>query len=268
MTAIPLQRTPDPDDPETFVWEIDAEIDGATVRLVLDTGALQTELVGEVVTDTVTRGVFGSGRRGRRRVGSIRLGGHVLTDRTIGVVPLGSTAGRPLLGLDVLATVPFLLRSSTDELLIDRPAPDTTMPLRRDPQGHRRLRLTVPGTDLAIWAVLDTGAGITVLDSTLLQRFPALFSNVGASVGIDATGTAVRTPTSTIAAARLDAGGANGVDIAAHRVAFTDLHAATGHLAEPVEVILGTPALVQHDWWFDLARNRWAVLMATTREIA
>lgn len=123
--------------------------------------------------------------------------------------------------------------------------------LNRHASGH-------PQADL-IWssyrtrAVVDTGAGITVMDDSIARDHPELFTEHSTAPGIDATGSVVQTPTAMVVDCQL-----HNMVLGAHRVAFTHLLEATAHLDEPLEVILGTPAIDQLDWWWDLPNDQWA----------
>jgi hypothetical protein len=255
-SVVPLRTVADTDDPESFTWELIAQVDGTEMSMVLDTGKARTQLVGDHKGDpSISRGVLGGATVSSRRVGAMRVGAHTVHDLLVDVVPPEAPGARSLLALDVLARQVFELSPARGTLSWGTSPPELTWGVHRDPTGHARVRVAVPHSDFDVWAVLDTGAGITIVDRELADTHRALFERHGHALGTDASGTTVPTPTAYMSPCRLgDA--SSGVDLGAQRVAFTSLAQATSHLDEPVHMILGTPALSQAGWWFDYAAGR------------
>lgn len=226
--------------------------------MCLDTGTPRSQLVDQAARESAedayaeSRGVLGSGRSRRVRLNSLEVGGLSFDDLEVDLVPPDQAGARALLGLDVLGRRPFAFWPRQGRLVWEDEPPDTPRSLSVDGAGHLRLTVMWPG--LTVRAVLDTGAGITVIDTDLAERWPQLFTGHGSAPGTDATGTTARTPTATVARGRLE----DDLLLVPHRVAFTGLRAATAHLTEPIEVILGTPAIDGFDWWLDIPGRRWA----------
>ncbi|GAA1139983.1 aspartyl protease family protein [Ornithinicoccus hortensis] len=263
MSVVLVARVPDEEDPLSWTWSVRVAIAQSREgpwweeTMCLDTGSPRTQLVdrsssGDGGGYAESRGVLGSGRSRSARLGGLEFGGVRVSDLEVELVPPEQPGARALLGLDVLGREPFTFRPREGVLVCgdDPPGPTHRLPL--DDTGHLRIPVSWPG--LSVNAVLDTGAGITVVDTALADRVPQLFTDHGSAPGTDATGTTVQTPTATIVEGRL----ADDLLLAPHRIAFTDLRAATAHLTEPVEVILGTPAIDLFDWWLDVPGRRWA----------
>lgn len=264
MSVVPVTRVPDEDDPLSWTWSVPVEIAVARggpwqeLTMCLDTGAPRSQLVEQPTGEPgeraygVTRGVLGSGRSRRAGLECLRLGGLRVTGLDVDIVPPDQPSARGLLGLDVLGRRAFSFRPREGNLVWEDDPPGPTQPLLLDDTGHLRVPVSWPG--LSVSAVLDTGAGITVVDTALAGQLPQLFADHGSAPGQDATGTTVQTPTATVVEGRL--GG--DLKVPPHRVAFTPLRAATAHLPEPLDVILGTPAIDAFDWWLDVPGRRWA----------
>ena len=65
------------------------------------------------------------------------------------------------------------------------------MTLDRGPRGHPLLDLRWP--DVTGRAVFDTGAGITVVDTSFVRAHPDLFTHAGQTTGTDSAGEHVTT---------------------------------------------------------------------------
>lgn len=171
-------------------------------------------------------------------------------------VPAAGPGARNLLGLDVLRRHSCLLDVDRKLLTLDaQPDPVTfgsLMPLYLDDVGHAYIDVIIGGDSMS--AVWDTGAGITVVDCTLVERHPDLFEKVAPTDGTDAAGNSQQTLTYRMAPVTI-----GGVSLAEQKVAAVDLSAANATLDRPMDVILGYPALRQAIWFIDFPRRRWAL---------
>lgn len=126
------------------------------------------------------------------------------------------------------------------------------MPLYLDEVGHAYLDVVMGSvTASAVW---DTGAGITVVDTSLIAQHPELFDEVEPTRGIDGVGQTQQTPTYIMGPVSIA-----GVSFEAQKIAAVDLTAANARLARPMDLILGYPTLRQATWFMDFPRHQWAL---------
>lgn len=266
-TVVPVRRVHDEDDPLSWTWSVPVDLTAAVgsarreVELVLDTGALRSQLVDDATVQEFrgaervagrSHGALGSAATQRVRVARLALGVVEVTDLEIDLVPPDLPGARSLVGLDLLRQRAFALHPQAGRLVWGGTAAREAQPLHLDSTGHLRVAMTWPG--LTVSAVLDTGAGVTVVDSGLAERHPGLFRGHGSAPGTDVTGTTVQTTTATVRSGTIG----DAIPLGPHRVAFTPLVEATAHLDQPLQVILGAPAIHQLDWWFDLPNGYFA----------
>lgn len=258
---IPLLVHADADDPDCAEVSVDGSVAGRPYRFVLDTGARSTH----VVADEFTAGLADEGVRDSAGVFATRTDTAVtLPDVCVGatppmtlstavLLPASQPGARNLLGMDFLRHYQchFLFDRRLLLLAVSESA-GATLALHTDDAFHPYVDA---GWDRAgASCVWDSGAGITVVDRGFRQQNEGLFEPAGVSVGTDATGTQVRTPTYLMAPVRI-----GGELFASHRVAEVDLSVANRTLERPMDVLLGWTTLRQANWLFDFPARRWAV---------
>ncbi|MFI6814727.1 aspartyl protease family protein [Nonomuraea sp. NPDC050328] len=257
MISVPLLLEPDPDDPEFVSLFVDGAIDGRPYRLLLDTGAAQTEVVADAFTSTLetvgskhASGVFGACADDLVVLRRFSIGPIEKSDLT---VARSAGANRcNLVGMDFLGDTTLVVDFARSEVgFAPGGSLPTHWPLRRSPRGHPYLDLAFPGvTGQACW---DTGAAVTVVSTDFLARNGSLFTPAGTTVGTDSTGASQETPMYRMAAATV-----GGITLAAHTVAAAPLP------QDPMrmDVLLGYPALRQYNWTMDFPLNRWSAVPA------
>ena len=124
--------------------------------------------------------------------------------------------------------------------------------LDRDAAGHCFVPVTWPG-GLVARACIDTGAAITVVDARFAAQHPELLRDQRTSVGRGNGGIQVETPTFT-----LEPYSIGGITFEPHSVAVVEIPLG----AEPTELILGYPSLVQAVWTLDLGADTWSIAAA------
>lgn len=102
--------------------------------------------------------------------------------------------------------------------------------------------------------LLDTGAGMTIVNLEFVNKHPDLFQNAGRSVGIDATGAELETPMFLMEAPR----------IGDHvfpplKVAGVDLSHVNTTIDIPMDFILGYNAFSKANWLFDFPEKKWKI---------
>lgn len=107
-----------------------------------------------------------------------------------------------LLGMDVLKghCCHFLFDSETLVVEATREV-DGMRPLQMDDVSHPYVE--VSWANVTAYSVWDSGSGITIVDQAFWLKHPDLFEEAGTSVGTDATGNQVETPTFVMAEAEI-----------------------------------------------------------------
>lgn len=252
----------DPDEAEAAEVYVDGHIDGRAYRFLLDTGAARTG----VITDDYTAafepvgtdhssGVFAPASSDLITVSSISLGPIARRRFTIARAPAGHGV-KNLIGMDLLSAHRCLFCFDEQRVVVDPDAvPDDSLafePLFLDPRLHPYV--DVRFGDRVARAVWDTGASITVVDSSFIDAHPAFFAQAGQSTGTDATGAQMESGLFVMSAAVI-----GGHLSAPHRVAAVDLSRLNATLDVPMHLILGYSTLRQARWLFDFPGRKWAV---------
>lgn len=258
MSTLPLIVEPDPDDPGCASLFVDGAISGRLCRFLLDTGAARTQVLEGVIGESATRegkdassGVFATRPQRLATIEDLVIGPLRLPALEVAVADPAAPNAEPLLGMDVLRSARLDLRLSEQTLSFAGSEQRAWYPLRFDRRVHPYT--DVRWGDVTAAAVIDTGAGITIVDRTFAEGHPEFIRPVGTSVGTDATGASVETPTVMIAAPQIA-----GVTIPPHRGAVVDLSAANATLDEPMDLIVGYTTLAYGDWTLDFPNRRWA----------
>ncbi len=198
----------------------------------------------------VGRGVFGMALSHETADLPVRFAGRDLGVLRVDVVTPDQPGHGDLLGQDVLSRYRCEYRLGDGLLILDGEAPRTSQEVFLDAGSHVYAELRWPSGTTA-QGVLDTGASVTVVDSTFLEHHGDLFVPDGFSQGTDATGETVATAMMTMAPMTL-----LGSPFASSKVAVVDLFAANTDLERPMDLIVGWPILSQGAFCVDhLART-------------
>lgn len=253
MTTVPLHMDPDPDDPELWLPFVDGAIDGRPHRFLLDTGAAKTRILADpaiaalpVVGTRQSHGVFGAMTDELVMLTSLELGPIAISDLTV----VRTTNGdRPsLVGMDALGGMAMVLDLGQARVEFvasgSRPA---SWPMRRSPNGQPFLEPDFSGVAaLACW---DTGASVTLVNTSFYEANEELFTPIGTSIGTDAAGHSQETPMYLMAACTV-----GGITLAGHKVATVPLP----QDPMPMDMVLGYPAIRQYVWTMDYPLSRWS----------
>lgn len=264
MTTVELVIEADPDEPTCATVMVDATVFGVPYRFIVDTGAGTTTLVGDELTrilptagQLTSAGLFATTTEARATVSDLRLGELPALSVDVLVTGQDQEGARNLLGMNVLGgyrcRFQFLDSPPTLQLsTTTTPAANGEETLMIGPHGQPFVSLTWPDgtTARALW---DSGAGITVIDTTFHDEHPLLFEAVGDATGTDSTGTQMSTPTCRVAAAR-----AGGLTLAPHVAAVLDLTPTNTAEGPRTDLILGYPGLSQANWVLDFPARRWS----------
>ncbi len=158
-----------------------------------------------------------------------------------------------LLGLDVLAAQPLVLRPARAELRLGVLDDASSRDWHSLPGTGRHPHVDVIWGDLRVLAVWDTGASASIVDPRLVRENPQLFSAPRAVTGRDASGAVVTGDMVTMAPCTI-----GGRDFAASQAAVVPLTALRDVDGRPVDMIVGWPLIGSADWILDFPGRRWA----------
>ncbi|MBG6218609.1 hypothetical protein IWX75_003096 [Arthrobacter sp. CAN_A6] len=259
-THLPLDVVPDEDDPLCATVWVTVEVGEDRIPFVLDSGARRSQVRADlasnwpVLSEDKSYTVFSERRSLYVTAPPLRLGELLIEDLEVSRALDDAVGAHNLLGLDVLRHHSCILNLAEKTLTLDGPTDTTgaTMPLYLDDVGHAYLDVVVESeTASAVW---DTGAGITVVDTSLIAQHPQMFYQVDPTSGTDGAGQTQQTPTYIMGPVTTA-----GVSFEAQKVAAVDLSAANATLDRPMDLILGYPALNQATWYMDFPRRQWTL---------
>jgi hypothetical protein len=263
MNKIDLIIEQDEEDIEAAEVLVDVKIGTRPYRFLLDTGAARTCVVYDSYTSTFeslrksdSSGVFAKSSDDLITIPSLDLGPISKKNLTVSRVTGNSPGMRNLVGMDVLKDFRCHFLFQESRVLIDPIGVAESVgnfhELMYDHKFHPYVDVSLGSASAkAVW---DTGAGITVVDASFIEKHPAYFEEVGRSHGTDATGYSVETPMFIMAASTIG----NSL-FPPHKVAAVDLSQVNSTVEIPMDMILGYSTLSRADWLFDFPGKRWAI---------
>lgn len=249
------------DDPGTSLMMVDGAIDGRPYRFLLDTGAATTCIAFDdytaqfpVVGHKRSSGVFGSSEDDLITVPSLTIGPIEKRDFRMARLPAGAGGRGNLIGMDVLKDTCWFFEFDQSRALAMQDPEGISDPawedLWLDAKSHPYVQVAVGGSSFdAVW---DTGAGVTVVDESVLAMHPARFHPAGKSSGKDSSGVTLETDMWMMEGLML-----GGMLVPPHKVATVDLSHVNANLARPMGLILGFTTLILWSWWMDFPGSRW-----------
>jgi hypothetical protein len=241
---LPLIIEPDEDEPDFASVMVDATIAGRPYRLMLDTGAGQTDLD----ADDYTRGLTPVGEDSSAGVFGVPVVYPVvtITDLAVGSlrvaalnVRLCERAAGGLLGMDVLGRYRCHFRLGARMLNVEpSPGAELENELLMDRRGHAYIEVHWPGASgRALW---DTGSGPTIVNRDFWLGHPGLFEQIGMLEGTDAGGERAETPLLLMAESVIGQRA-----FGRHKAVAVDLSPVNSSADYPMDLILGYPTLRQ-----------------------
>ncbi len=262
MGELILIIQPDADEVDAAEVLVDGRIGGRPYRFLLDTGAARTSVARDDYTfsyasseQNASSGVFAPTRDDLITVPSIEVGPIRRKNFTLVRAANPHPGIRSLIGMDLLKDWCCDFRFDENRVLMDaNPASgvEAWQDLLFDARFHPYVDVRF-GT-AAARAVWDTGASLTVVDTNLIEKHPALFQAAGHSTGTDATGSSAETPMFVMAEAVI-----GGQTFPPGRVAGVDLAQVNASLEIPMDLILGYSTIRQANWLFDFPRRKWTI---------
>lgn len=236
-------------------------------KFVLDTGAARTTIANDDFTatfksesKTTTAGAFAKLQNDRITVPKIQVGPLFQSGLAIDRMEKGTEKNkRNLLGMDFLRMYAFYFLFDENKLVPLKPDQvKNEVKYQKLFMGER----FHPYVDLA-WkngvaakGVWDTGASITVFDSSFIAKNPGLFKRAGSSKGSDSSGTTEKDTD----LFEMEAFSLGGQSFPRIKVVGIDLSVPNSTVKTKMDFILGNNVIRKANWVFDFPRKRWAIL--------
>lgn len=262
VRSIPLAVLPDPEDDYALQAWVDAEVDGAPAKLLVDTGTYRSSIPHvEPFASRPRRvesgggGVFGVPAEEMMVEADVLVTGDVITRNLL--VQLQPEAWRhpALLGMDVLGSHRCNFRFDTPRIDLDGVDPPDAAWFSLTTDPHRTPIVETRWEQATVMAVWDTGAGVTLVDQSWASGHPDIVAvRPEAGRGTDVTGVETSHPWGTMAPCRI-----GGAEFAPQTRGVVDFSAMNATLAAPIEVILGLPLIAQASWCMDFPGRRWTL---------
>ncbi len=261
MNEINLVLIFDDDTKQTAEVRVDGTVNGEARQFLLDTGCASTTLISDPFSDrletigvTTSLGVFDRANYDLVKIDSLQIGSIIEKNLTVSRGRKGG-ASRNLLGMDFLGNHRLFFRFGDRKIETGFKESSSLrlQPLFADKGGIPYVGVECGGYQTnAVW---DTGAGVTLVDTSFIDKHPTMFQKLGTSEGTDSTGKMSETPTFILN--KLVVGG---VSFAPHMVVGLDLSHINSQIDHPFSFLLGYSTLHQADWLFDFPKKEWAVL--------
>ncbi|QMT16696.1 aspartyl protease family protein [Planococcus maritimus] len=261
MTVIDLIIKPDQQESEVAEILVEGKIEGRNYQFLLDTGAATSALLSdayleklEVLSKSTGTGVFASADREVVRLTKLEIGPITKKSFEVEIAKEKHVGARNLLGMDFLKDYSYAFcfdknKVEVNPIVIQADYQELTMGRRHHPYIDIKLQ------EVEAKAIWDTGAGITVVDVSFIQKNSELFEEIAPSKGTDSSGATQETPMFTMKSTRI----AN-IDFPSHKVAGIDLSYVNKSTEIPMDMILGYSTLCKANWFFDFQSKKWAVL--------
>lgn len=259
-TAAPLIVTPG--DLNSFRIDVDLQFDGLNKRFQLDTGA-NTSIV---APDNQTSAYLSEGKAKLEGASGQPFECDLIRANIISIdvltvnklqfkrCDLGKHSFHNL-GLDVFRGQIIELDFKTNTLSLPKKIAEgwALNPLIRLEKGHLKIDATI--NDMKLKVLFDTGAQLTAVDTQFVENNPKLFTLIGGQeAGYDITGKPIFMKFYELTKIQIGA-----IVFEKTTVAAFDFGKLRNYVGENTPIILGTNAIIQANWIFDLVSNQWAV---------
>ncbi len=264
MTHIPLTIVRDPEESEAGEVMVDGSIGGHPYRFLLDTGAATSRVTSDAYTSTFasieashSSGVFARRTEDLIMVPSIQVGPISRANIALARVAGGAPNIANLIGMDVLKDFCLQFDFASHRLGVDLTGDlgqgCSFHKLFMDSRFHPYVDVQCgTATAKAVW---DSGASLTIVDTSFVKQHPNFFREAGGSTGTDSTGSEMAAATFVMSEATI-----GNAAFPTHKVAQVDLSGVNSTIEVPMDLILGYSTLRHANWLLDFPRERWAIL--------
>lgn len=247
---------------ETAEVFVTGKIQGEDRQFLLDTGCSKSSLCFDEFSARFERagaelssGVFGRTGYDLISVGSVELGPIVKNDVVIRRAQAGQL-DRNLFGMDLLKGYRLIFYFERGRVEVDpHPFDENSAMQELMVSGGFIPYVNLTCGDTATRAVWDTGASITLADTSFIAKNAGLFNQIGRDVGTDSTGSQMETPIY-----RMDSVVIGGKEFPPAKVVGVDLSHVNASTDLSFDFILGFSTLRNADWLFDFPQRKWAIL--------
>jgi hypothetical protein len=254
---------PDADEPDGAEVFVDGFVGGKLYRFLLDTGAARTAVISDDYTATFasaekneSSGTFARSAEDLITIPHLEVG--PISRQNVQIVRAAAQHPHPrnLIGMDLLKDFCCHFCFNENRVSINPPESITNTSTLHDLHLDSRFHPYVEvyfGSVLAN-AVWDTGASITVVDTTFIDNHLSVFEQVGSSTGTDSTGSQMETPMFLMAECVI-----GNHRFPPQRVAAVDLSHVNATLELPMDLIVGYNIISKANWLFDFLRKKWGI---------
>lgn len=263
MAKVPLFLDHDESDGSAEI-QVKARFGGEARLCLLDTGAACSALKFDdfsaalpVESEMMVRGALGSASMDLVSVPSFELGPIKTESLAVQRFSAGHRESRNIVGLDLLKDWTLTLDLKSETLTIDDSVPREGKAMILGDRGHPYLAASLAGEDHEV--LLDTGAGLTCVDVSVIAQRPECFTRRGESVGTDASGHSMDTPLY-----EMSGFACGGLSFAPHTIVALDLQRI--ETTRKFLMILGYSTLRQASWTLAFKESLWSVFSLSGAE--
>ncbi len=264
MNEFKLIIKPDEDEDDAAEVYVDGKIGSHSYRFLFDTGAARTSIVFDDYTSTFetiakndpSSTLFATSQDDLIQVPSIEIGPISKQYVTLVRKPNSQMGSPSLIGMDLLKDFSCHFLFDEDRIVVNETEQDDAdypfQPLLLDKKFHPYVEVQI--SEVTANAVWDTGASLTVVDMSFVEKHKDFFHQAGQSIGIDGSGVSVETPMFMMAETVI-----GNHQFPAQRVAGVDLSHVNANIEIPMDMILGYSLLRKARWLFDFPQQKWAI---------
>lgn len=262
MSKIRLLLKFDDESRQTAEVYVEGGVQDEPCEFLLDTGCAKTTLTRNRLTQDLpsigkqeSSGTFGRAEYDLIELTSLTVGPISRKNWIVRRAPEGGT-DRHLLGMDVMRDFCLNFAFDKNEVSIT-PEADSRREMADQELGMERglipyIMAEVGGfTGSALW---DSGAGITLVDSSFVKQHPEMFVSIGSEIGTDSTNTQKDTPIF-----MMDGLVIAGREFRPLKVAAVEFSSSHPRIDASPKFVLGYSTLRQANWLFDFPNRRWTI---------
>jgi predicted aspartyl protease len=240
---------------------VDGVIGGRTYRFLFDTGANITRVRNddyinrfESQSSKDTYGIFSKMKNEQIIVPKLALGPIEKIDFQMYRYDKESPAHN-IIGMDFLHDHSYFFNFVENNVEVDKQGFDELEFFDLQIGNKVKPYVDVYVEDTKVRAIWDTGAGITVVDSRLVEKYPKSFKAFKVVQGTDSTGSSTETPMYLMESMII-----GNKQFPSLKVISIDLSSINAKLEKPMDIILGYNCLNKANWLFDFPNKKWTIV--------